>query len=245
MNWSSPRDASWITCDKTLKCQSVGDILLVLKSSDRIQDQLTDPYSQCTSRSLPASIPTTYYLILRQWSNLHPSQEFRIFIRNNQLLAACQRDPNLYPHLQNESVLDDIKDNMEIWFEDEIQQKMKDNVLQDYILDIYIDTNDRVWLIDVKPFSTSTDSILYTWQELVDLPIPTNIPADDEEGPAFELRTIANKQQELYLPRIAAIIAARLPSDGIDVSDQAGIESFINLCKVEEARAQLIEEGKL
>lgn len=42
LNWSSPQDASWITPCGT-KCRELADVFLLLKSSDFIVHDLTEP----------------------------------------------------------------------------------------------------------------------------------------------------------------------------------------------------------
>ena len=39
LNWSAPRDASWINCG-TLRCRKAGDVYLLLKSSDFVTSDL-------------------------------------------------------------------------------------------------------------------------------------------------------------------------------------------------------------
>lgn len=36
LNWSSPKDATWISCDGSLKCTSAEEVVLLLKSSEHI-----------------------------------------------------------------------------------------------------------------------------------------------------------------------------------------------------------------
>jgi len=43
LNWSSPKDATWISTTGTLKCETVSEIFLLLKSSDYITHDLSQP----------------------------------------------------------------------------------------------------------------------------------------------------------------------------------------------------------
>ncbi|XP_026523429.1 cell division cycle protein 123 homolog [Notechis scutatus] len=43
LNWSAPRDAYWIAMNNSLKCNSLSDIFLLLKSSDFITRDFTQP----------------------------------------------------------------------------------------------------------------------------------------------------------------------------------------------------------
>ncbi|CAJ0849526.1 12861_t:CDS:2 [Entrophospora sp. SA101] len=80
LNWSSPRDATWISSTNTLK-------------------------------------------LIRKWCNMEPSMEFRCFVKNEELVD---------------------------------------------VFDVYVTRNrERVWLIDFNPFGSMTDSILYSWEEIL------------------------------------------------------------------------------
>ena len=46
LNWSSPKDASWMNCG-SLKCTKVGDVYLLLKSSDFIGFDLEKAWDDC------------------------------------------------------------------------------------------------------------------------------------------------------------------------------------------------------
>jgi hypothetical protein len=77
LNWSSPKDATWIN-NGTLKCQTPGDVYLLLKSSDFVMHDLTHAIEGDSSS-------VQYELVLRKWCNLHPSMEFRCFVYNHEL----------------------------------------------------------------------------------------------------------------------------------------------------------------
>lgn len=76
LNWSAPKDATWIN-NGTLKCQTPGDVYLLLKSSDFVMHDITHAVED------PSSVE--YELVLRKWCNLHPSMEFRCFVYNHEL----------------------------------------------------------------------------------------------------------------------------------------------------------------
>jgi hypothetical protein len=94
LNWSAPQDAVWITMDKTLKCFSATDVVLLLKSSDAIAYDLNCPYASCVDKENGSD--QAYYLHLRQWQDLHMSMEFRCFIRDHQMVAISQRHVHIY-----------------------------------------------------------------------------------------------------------------------------------------------------
>jgi hypothetical protein len=148
MDWHAPTDAAWIATERVAKCHSVGDVLLLLKSSDKVQTELTEPFANCSSEEAPhnaaagasaaaassagavataasssssAAAPSfTPTLCLRKWSALHPSRLFRTFIYRGCVLAISQLDvANYYAHLQSAEARDAVQDAIEGWLEDE------------------------------------------------------------------------------------------------------------------------------
>lgn len=183
LNWSTPKDASWITLSNTLKCQSPSDIYLLLKSSSFITHDLTDPYVdtvEATESKLGTVLPPSsehpqeasssddlqlsHELVLRQWFNINPALEFRCFVKDRQLVGICQRD-----YLKYYSFLWDLKDQLadeiEGFFEDNLQHTFPD---ESFVFDVYVpEPYDCVYLIDINPFAPQTDPLLFTWYEVL------------------------------------------------------------------------------
>lgn len=89
LNWSSPKDVTWLNAE-TLQCSTVGDVYLLLKSSDFCMFDITHALDgvrmeddEETDDNQGLSIE--YELVLRKWSNLHASMEFRCFVSNHNL----------------------------------------------------------------------------------------------------------------------------------------------------------------
>jgi len=55
LNWSAPRDAAWMAANGTLKCQTPGDVFLLLKSSDFIVHDLDHAFDHCASTTTSSS----------------------------------------------------------------------------------------------------------------------------------------------------------------------------------------------
>ncbi|KAF0029461.1 hypothetical protein F2P81_018566 [Scophthalmus maximus] len=161
LNWSAPRDANWIALNSSLQCDSLSDIFLLFKSSDFITHDLTQPFRQCSDQDSPDPV-INYELVLRKWSELIPGGEFRCFVKENKLIAICQRDyTQYYQHVfkQEEQTCQAIQE----FFSQHIQYNFLD---EDFVFDIYRDSQGRVWLIDLNPFGEVTDSLLFSWEEL-------------------------------------------------------------------------------
>lgn len=55
LNWSAPVDAAWVNPGNTIKCTTVNDILLLLKSSSHISSDLEEPFVEVSSDISPAN----------------------------------------------------------------------------------------------------------------------------------------------------------------------------------------------
>jgi hypothetical protein len=148
LNWSSPKDAAWVNCG-TLKCTTPGDVYLLIKSSDFcLHDVLWHALNDCQdydeNKSLnPPPPPPPLQLSLRKWCTLHPSMEFRCFVRQHELLAISQRNHTQhYPHLMQD--WPHIRDQLEDFFEDTIRHCFANGTVSSYVVDLYLDKKDRV-----------------------------------------------------------------------------------------------------
>jgi hypothetical protein len=123
LNWSSPKDATWISLDSTLKCENMNDILLLLKASDFISHDLNYPYENAVDGSYHNA--DQYFLVLRKWCNLFPSMEFRVFVKNKTIVGICQRDIyNYYDFLNDQS--QELKEKIMDFYGAEIKDKFPD-----------------------------------------------------------------------------------------------------------------------
>ncbi|KAK9362738.1 D123-domain-containing protein [Lipomyces starkeyi] len=229
LNWSSPRDATWITATNSLKCVTPGDIYLILKSSNFITHDLLHPFEDCISTRPPApaarsssspsnSLPSNEAeLILRKWVDFNPSMEFRVFVRRRKILGISQRADNYYEFLEplrgrlSMLIQDFFNENLCSTFPDE-----------NFCFDTYIPKPEqsRVWLIDINPFAARTDALMFSWVELLRL---------DPDDPAFtpELRLVS-EDEGVHTFSTKPFSAHMVPRDVVDASVQggAGIAAF-------------------
>ncbi|XP_042907499.1 translation initiation factor eIF2 assembly protein isoform X2 [Parasteatoda tepidariorum] len=92
LNWSSPKDASWMGFNYSCCSTSISDIYLLLKSSNFIIHDITQPYNLCDdfiqdqslSEIEQKNIPL--FLVLRKWIDIDTSGEFRCFVKENKLI---------------------------------------------------------------------------------------------------------------------------------------------------------------
>jgi len=174
LNWSSPRDASWIALNNCLQCFVPTDIHLLLKSSDFILHDLTQPFKDCEDNS--EEMPhVDYHLVLRKWFDVHPGSEFRCFVRNKNLVAISQRDDSQFHPFIGPNKEDIIKD-ITSFYKEQILPKFP---LDSYVMDVYRSKKDSVYLIDFNPYGITTDAILFDWNEE---PLTVKDPAESTEG---------------------------------------------------------------
>uniref|UniRef100_A0A3B4XQD4 Translation initiation factor eIF2 assembly protein n=1 Tax=Seriola lalandi dorsalis TaxID=1841481 RepID=A0A3B4XQD4_SERLL len=210
LNWSAPRDANWIALNSSLQCHSLSDIFLLFKSSDFITHDLTQPcFLTC--------VIVCPQLVLRKWSELIPGGEFRCFVKENKLIAISQRDyTQYYQHVLKQE--EQISQAVQEFFSQHIQYNFLD---EDFVFDVYRDSQGRVWLIDLNPFGEVTDSLLFSWEELT-----CGGETAHQQGPAF--RCTASDVTVQPSP----CLSYRIPRDFVDLSTGEDAYKLIDFLKL-------------
>jgi hypothetical protein len=208
LNWSSPKDATFISRHpNTMKCTSANDVYILLKSSSFISHDLDHAFddtvpspSSNTSSHQPSPSTTDFrpVLVLRAFFNPLPSLEFRCFVKDRNLIAITQRDLNYYaflPSLRGQIIAraSELFKKMRLTFPDTC-----------FVFDIYIPEADddrddeydedgkkkvrlgRARLIDINPWAPRTDTLLFDWAELLEKrvarPLFGSASSDVQEG---------------------------------------------------------------
>lgn len=225
LNWSCPKDAVWMNSG-TLQCRTAGDVYLLTKTSDfcsydvhhALRDvvELQDSSEEdCVGNDRSSALPSRppLQLALRKWCQLYPSQEFRCFVRNNKLVAACQRQSSQhYPHLVRDA---DRYQALLVAFYEAVLLQQRDCTPGNYVFDVYVDKKDRVWLVDLNVWGSRTDALLFAWSELLEM----------EE---MELRVVETERQVQVDP----LSSYKAPIDVIHVAGEAKeFEKFMKLCQ--------------
>lgn len=169
LNWSSPKDAKWISPHQnTLKCTSPNDIYLLLKSSSFVSHDLVHAFDDCVAG--PPSRPFAPILVLRPFFTPHVALEFRCFVKHRSLIGISQRDLNYYSFL--EGLRPQLSRKVRAFFRETLKFTFPD---ASFTFDIYVPessmANDglgKVRLIDINPWAPRTDSLLFNWQELLE-----------------------------------------------------------------------------
>ena len=95
------------------------------------------------------------FICLRPFRNINKAREFRLFIRNGKLCAMSQ-----YWLIRHFPVLD--KKGLFFW---QAAEKMVSNIvwnlpLDDFVMDIYITSDNEILIIDLNPWDSPTDPLL-------------------------------------------------------------------------------------
>jgi hypothetical protein len=167
LNWSGPTDATWIMPERTCRCTSAADVILMLKASNKVSRDLQAPYARCSANRYQLREAKQYTLVLRRWANLNPAQHFRCFVYRNELAGICQRHPQTFEHLQADAsdLRLQVKDAIFRFYFYKLQGKFVDDK---FVFDVYVDRNFRVWLLSIKPFGGAvTDPVLLTYAGVI------------------------------------------------------------------------------
>ncbi|KAL9089793.1 MAG: hypothetical protein Q9165_005587 [Trypethelium subeluteriae] len=177
LNWSAPKDATWISATNNMECRAPNDIYLLLKSSDFVTHDLEHAFDDCEDDISDNSQDDAmqYHLVLRKWILLNPSVEFRCFVRNRKLIGICQRDLNHFDFLFN--MQHKLRDKIQSFFDEKLRDSFPDH---NFVFDVYIPPpHVRVWLVDVNPWAPRTDPLLFSWLELLTMPEPPPPKAEE------------------------------------------------------------------
>ena len=177
LNWSAPKDATWISATNDMQCRSPNDIYLLLKSSNFVTHDLEYAFDDCEDDLAGKALhdATEYHLILRKWILLNPSVEFRCFVRNRKLLGICQRDLNHFSFLFD--MQHKLRDQVCLFFDEKLRDSFPD---PSFVFDVYIPPpHQRVWLVDVNPWAPRTDPLIFSWLELLTMPEPATPKAEE------------------------------------------------------------------
>ncbi|XP_051141407.1 uncharacterized protein LOC127258566 isoform X3 [Andrographis paniculata] len=225
LNWSAPKDAAWISSTGNLKCTNLAEIALLLKSSDSIVHDLCHAYDSCVD-SKTSLRPAKFCLALRKWHpSLKPEMEFRCFVRSNVLLAICQREvTNLYPALIER--IADLKARIHDFFLEEVKGSFES---ERYTFDVYVRKDFRVKLLDFNLWGAPTLPLLFTWDELEEMPMSGS--GDGE----LEFRIAENRC-------IRPGLKTAVPFDYLDTSPGSGWDQFLKNAE-EELKHQTSESN--
>jgi hypothetical protein len=233
----------------SMECATPNDIYLLLKSSDFITHDLEHAFDDTTSEDEGLrQEDINYVLVLRKWFKANPSCEFRCFVRDRRVVGICQRDLNHFAFLF--PLMDKLRNTILEYFEGTLKDTFPEG---DFVFDVYLpEPYDKVRLMDINPWAPRTDPLLFSWLELLTLPVPQpllGIPdsseslalpvsssdedTQDEDGDVEEIwrpefRLVKKDDPEAYSFSTPQYSAHKLPKDVVDASleGESGMREF-------------------
>lgn len=228
LNWTSPKDAVWISPHQnTIKCTCPNDIYLLLKSSNFITYDLEHAFDDCTStpssQSGAAAPHFKPVLVLRSYFNPHTAMEFRCFVKHRNLVGISQRDLNYYEFL--EPLKEHIVAKISQLFNSKMRYTFPDG---SFVFDVYIPEGEdeplsRARLIDINAWAPHTDSLLFGWTELLEMEVPGpilgvsgGVCGSDAEEDALVSETI---RLSIVQPCSSSSSNSQVPTQTIDLNN--------------------------
>ena len=159
LNYTAPIDAAWV--NGSLKCLNSNDIILLLKSSNRVAYDLEHAFDLCLSDSHIETRPEQSSIVVRKYVEINPALEFRVFVVHKRLRKICQRNcTTFYPFLISE--MDNIKkDIYKFYMSNQIASKFP---LSSFTMDVYVtEASHTVRIIDFNPLGEPTNALLFEW----------------------------------------------------------------------------------
>ncbi|XP_024024714.1 cell division cycle protein 123 homolog [Morus notabilis] len=205
LNWSAPKDSSWISTTGTLKCTSFVEIALLLRSSDSLFHDLCHAYDSCTDKVSPR--PPLFFLALRKWyQSLRPDMEFRCFVKNQNLIGISQREvTTFYPALVEKK--GDIRSVIWRFFVENVRDRFES---KNYTFDVYVTRDEKVKVVDFNPWCGFTLPLMFTWEEL-----------EQNFGEEVEMRIVESRRE------VRPGLKTAVPYDYLDTSPGSGWDQFL------------------
>jgi hypothetical protein len=230
LNWSAPKDATWINASGTMECQTAEDVYLLLKSSNFITHDLEHAFDGCADADRNDLGDVPYVLVLRKYFQLNPSLEFRCFVRGRKLIGICQREQNYFEFLS--AMRAELRNVILDFFNVRLRDTFPD---ENFVFDVYVPPpHSQVWLMDINPWAIRTDPLLFSWLELLTMEtVDSEDEADDDESEDGEdgegvdagfpeVRLINRDDPEAYNFSTQQYGAHKLPKDVVDAARLGG-----------------------
>jgi len=230
LNWSAPRDATWMNGGR-MSCSTPGDVYLLIKSSDFCSYDVNQALHAVSTEEDCTESDFQLQLALRKFFTIHPQQEFRCFVKSRKLIAISQRQASQhYPQLSDdmERYVDLLCDFFDSVLRDEL------SLPENFVFDAYLDRKERVWLVDVNVWASRTDSLLFSWEELCTINSYDGVPS---------VRIVGSDKEV----RVDPLASYRAPIDVVKMAGSGEFEEFMRQCRSpsvldeEEAQRQRLQ----
>mmetsp|Transcript_9376 Transcript_9376/g.26672 ORF Transcript_9376/g.26672 Transcript_9376/m.26672 type:complete len:340 (-) Transcript_9376:35-1054(-) len=166
LNWSCPKDATWINPLSSLRCENAEEVILMLKASDRVLSDVLHAFANCSDYDPEASVRACQQVLnLKKWYDFDRRRELRCFVVKGRLIGVSQR------YLSEDTSdlaadKDEIMEKVNAFFAEVVTERL--DSLSSYAFDIHISRKERITILDVNPYGEPTSSLLFSWEELLE-----------------------------------------------------------------------------
>ena len=206
-NWSAPRDAAWLG---SLECATAGDAFALLAASSLVKDD--------------AARTDGVVLAVRRFVSVEPSREFRCFVLDGRLVAACQRRVDtVFRDLSDASTVSDMRARLRAFFDRALA------LPPHCVVDVVIERR-STYLVDVNVAAQRTDPLLFEWSDVLAL------RRSEGNGPrppsaTFELRVVEASDAV----RASALSSFRAPLDVAAIADAGGLDELVRRSRLDDS----------
>ena len=214
LNWTCPKDAIWINPHSSLRCENAEEVILMLKASDRVMNDVLRAYEGCSdpTPSQWEAAGLKCVLNLKKWYDFDRRREFRCFVVNGKLkgkashcwlgalnltdlseltrpplAGVCQRYVNEDASNFAANAGEETLEKVQEFISDVVKERLAN--MRSYALDIHISKKGRITVIDVNPCGEPTSALLFSWDEI--FAAGTGASGGEEAEPILELRLVS------------------------------------------------------
>lgn len=154
----------------------------------------------------------------------------------NKIVAISQRHPSkYYSHLQSppDNSIHPSITTLHVFFHTYIRCKFARGTIHKYVVDVYIDSQERVWIVDFNVWGIRTDGLLFDWKELMMLGNQIRDAIDSSSVPMPEMRVVTKDMKSMTYDPLSSY---RGPTDVMDLLGSGGdtsapsFEEFMKQC---------------
>ena len=157
------------------------------------------------------------------------------------IVAISQRQTSkFYPHLQppSDGSAHPSKIIIHAFFQTYIQKRFAQGDIHKYVMDLYLDSQERVWIVDFNVWGDRTDGLLFDWKDLMEI-VSQNCnnnneqtEDDDAETKLPEMRVVTKDMKSMTYDPLSSY---RGPTDVMDLVGSDGnykpsFEEFMRQC---------------